>query len=203
MTKPRSLSHILKRSGLVFTPDDTEIAIWISRLQSQFRQIDYTQNERAAYPHASAQRHTARPPTARDSTPEGGVHIHRTDTMASSAPLTYRGTADTHRRVPNRRHSQTSQQTANRQQTASDRQTDALLLLRTTATEQRPWFAEANMPQTEQSFSNQTINQYYIRAFETFNQHSIHHSISQTNRADDQSNRHTQSGTTGGRGARG
>ena len=60
LTKPRSRSQRSRDSVSSPTPDDSEIAIWISRLQSQFRQLTIPHNERAAYPHArSAETHSA------------------------------------------------------------------------------------------------------------------------------------------------
>ena len=74
-----------------------------------FVNFDKTLNECAVYPHASAQRHTARPPTAKGSTPsatEGGVCIHHTESVSKQRSPHILGHGCTHRRVPNRRHSQ-------------------------------------------------------------------------------------------------
>merc|ERR1711965_614677 len=73
LTKPRSRSQRSRDSVSSLTPDDSEIAIWISRLQSQFRQLTNPTMSALHTPTREAPRHTARPPTARDSTPAGGT----------------------------------------------------------------------------------------------------------------------------------
>ena len=73
LTKPRSRSHRLTRSGLVSNSQryrdcnlDQQITISVSSLTNPTMSALRT-------PTREAPRHTARPPTAKDSTPEGGT----------------------------------------------------------------------------------------------------------------------------------
>jgi hypothetical protein len=191
LTKPRSRSQRSRDSVSSLTPDDSEIAIWISRLQSQFRQLTNPTMSALRTPTREAPRHTARPPTARDSTPEGGTSTtHTSRTIRSSTPrqLGHGLTALT----------DGSKQTAltdGRTDTAcSIKRTDGFDLLRTTTTRrggisQRQTRHKQTNRQSAISQSNTHSNN------QTFNQHSFHSNNQSINR-----HKHSiiQSGTTGG-----
>ena len=154
LTKPRLLSHILKQSY-------------------SFVNFNETLNERAAYPHASAQRHTARPPTAKGSTPSAsrrrsmhssyrisqqaalpshlGARLH-TQTGSKQTALTATITHQSHTSI---RHRQNSQQTAFAPTTNTVADSDCV-------------------PQRPNSHANNQTCNYSIRTFESTNHSFIH-----------------------------
>ena len=106
---------------------------------------------------------------------EGGVCIHQTESASKQRSPNILGHGCTHRRVPNRRHSQQQSHISHTCQSNTDKTVDRRLLL-PPQTQSR----SDCVPQWPNSHaSNQTCN-YYIRTFESTNHSFIHTNINQS-----------------------